>query len=149
MPQSTSTKGLPEPIFYADENFGSAFISSLRVNGNLQVRAARDFFAGQDDVIWIPAVASNGWTAITKDLLEDNLEEQVALMSCGAKVFMLIGRATDEERAILFLRKIKWVRKQIATRDEAFLGKIYMRGGATAVVTLTEFCSRSRRRWGR
>jgi hypothetical protein len=70
-------------------------------------------------------------------------------MSCGAKVFMLIGRATDEERALLFLQKIKWVRKQIATGDEAFLGKIYMRGGGTALLTLADFCSRSRRRWGR
>lgn len=67
MPRSTSTRRLPEPIFYADENFGQGFVSSLRVNGNLQVRAAKDFFPGQDDVLWIPAVASNGWTAITKD----------------------------------------------------------------------------------
>jgi hypothetical protein len=149
MPRSTSTRRLPEPIFYADENLGSAFVSGLRVNGNLQVRAAEDFFPGEDDVIWIPAVASNGWTAVTRDLLEDTFEEQVALMSCGAQVFILIGKATDEERATLFLRKIKWVRKQIAMRDEPFMGKIYMSGGTTAVVTLAEFCSRSRRRWGR
>jgi hypothetical protein len=150
MPRSTSTKRPPEPIFFVDENLGQGFVSSLRVNGNLQIRPALSLFpSGTPDVIWIPAVANNGWIAITRDLLDETPEEKVDIMRFGARVFILIGKGTDSERAALFLRKIKWVRKQIATRDEAFMGKIYMKGGATAVVTLTDFCSRSPRRWGR
>jgi len=148
MPRSTSTKEPPEPVFWVDENLGSPqFISSLRVGG-LQVTAG-GFPEGTDDVVWLPAIAQKGWIAITKDQLKEDLEEQVALVLHGAKVFVLIGDASHLELAALFLRKIKWVRKQIASRDEAFLGKIYVNSGETKVVTLIDLCSRSSRRWGR
>jgi hypothetical protein len=110
---------------------------------------AGEFPEGTEDVVWLPAIAQKGWIAITKDKLKEDLEEQVALVRHGAKVFVLIGDATHKELADLFLRKIKWVRKQIASHDEAFLGKIYVAGGAAKIVTLAELCSRSSRRWGR
>jgi len=147
MPQSTSTKGRPEPVFWVDENLGREFVSLLRLGG-LQVRF-EEFPKGTKDLVWIPALAEKGWIAITQDQLKADLEEQIAIARHGAKVFVLIGDASHRELAELFLRKLRWIKKQIASRDEAFLGKIYVNSGETQVVTLIELCSRSRRRWGR
>lgn len=148
MPRSTSTRGQPEPVFWVDACLGSPqFISPLRLSG-LQVRVG-GFPEGTEDVVWIPEVARNGWIAVTKDKLKEDLEEQIALVLHGARVFVLIGAASHRELADLFLRKIKWVKKQIAARDEAFLGKIYVKGGETTLVTLVEICARPSRRWGR
>lgn len=148
MPRST-TRGLPEPVFWADENIGTPdFVSTLRVEGRLRVEVDT-FPDGTHDTVWIPAVAANQWTAITQDHLKSDLEEQVALVLHGARVFVLIGNGRHKELAQLFLRKIKWVKRLIAASDEAFLGKIYVNGGKTAVVTLADLCSRSSRRWGR
>jgi hypothetical protein len=141
-------KGRPEPVFFVDENLGKQFISSLRIAG-LQVKAAADVCRGAKDVDWLPEIARNGWIAITQDQLNEDLEEQIAIALHGAKVFVLVGNASHRDLAALFLRRLKWVRKQIADRDEGFMGKIYVEGGATKIITLTELCSRSTRRWGR
>jgi PIN like domain len=147
-PRSTSAKGRPEPVFFVDENLGHQFISSLRIGG-LQVKAAAEVCRGAKDVDWLLEIARNGWIAITQDQLNQDLEEQIAIALYGAKVFVLVGNASHRDLADLFLQRIKWVRKQIAERDEAFMGKIYVKGGRTTVITLTELCSRSSRRWGR
>jgi hypothetical protein len=140
--------GPPEPVFWVDENLGSSeFISRLRLAG-LQVRA-KVFPEGTKDVVWIPQIAEYGWVAITKDKLKADLDEQIALVLSGARVFVLVGDASHEELANLFIRRIKWVRKVLESRDEAFLGKIYVKGGETAIVSLTDLCTRSSRRWGR
>ncbi len=83
---------------------------------------------GAKDVDWLPEIARNGWIAITQDQLNQDLEEQIAIALYGAKVFVLVGNASHRDLAALFLRRIKWVRKQIAERDEAFMGKIYVEG---------------------
>jgi len=148
MPRST-TKGQPEPVFWVDECIGTPqFVSTLRVKGGLRVEA-NVFPPGTPDTVWLPEVANNHWTAITQDQLKSDLEEQVALVLHGARVFVLIGQGQHQELADLFLRKIKWVKRLIAASNEAFLGKIYVNGGGTAIVTLADLCSRSSRRWGR
>lgn len=98
---------------------------------------------------WLPEVARNGWIAITQDQLNEDLEEQIAIALHGAKVFVLVGKASHRDLAVLFLQKLKWIRRQIEDRDEAFMGKIYVEGSRATVVTLTDLCSRSSRRWGR
>jgi PIN like domain len=147
MPQSTSTTALPEPVFWVDENLGHDFVSLLRVNG---LHVEYDVFPdGTEDVVWIPALAERGWVAITRDKLKADLEEQISIARFGTKVFVLIGSATHRELAEFFLRKLKWVKEQIATRDEAFLAKLYIAGGETKIVTLEDILSRSSRRWGK
>ena len=90
MPRST-TKGQPEPVFWVDECIGTPqFVSTLRVKGGLRVEA-NVFPPGTPDTVWLPEVANNHWTAITQDQLKSDLEEQVALVLHGARVFVLIG----------------------------------------------------------
>lgn len=146
-PQSPSI-GQPELVFFVDENLGHQFTSALRVGG-LKVKAASVLCPGAKDIEWIPEIARNGWIAITQDKLKENLEEQVAIAMCGAKVFVLIGDASHRDLAALFLRKIKWVRKQVVSHEEAFIGKIYVDGGSTKIITMADLCSRSKSRWGR
>jgi hypothetical protein len=144
------TKGQPpEPEFYVDENLGQIFVSALRVHGNLSVFWARDVFPSPrpEDVVWIPYVAERRWVVIGQDHL-DAVEEQAALVAHGASVFVLVGNAKHEALAALFLKKIKWVKKQLALHSEAFLAKIYLQGAATKVIPASDLLARCARRWG-
>lgn len=100
----TSTNGPPEPVFFIDESLGgSHFVSRLRL-ANLKVVSG--LFRGEEDIAWLAKVAQNGWVAVTKDKLRSDLEEQVALVQYGVKVFVLIGTATHQDLAEAFLAKI-------------------------------------------
>jgi hypothetical protein len=148
-PRSTSTrKQQREPVFWVDENLGSAeFVSRLRVNNLSVIHGA--FPDGTPDLEWIPRVAANRWVAITKDKLKADLEEQIALVRTGARVFVLVGDASHGELAELFISKLKWVKRMLSQNDGAFLGKIYVKNGETSIATATDLCDRSPRRWGR
>ena len=85
---------------------------------------------------------------MTKDHLRSDLAEQVASVLHGAKCFVLIGTGKHRDLADLFLRKIKWVRRIIAS-EHSFLEKIYVAGERTEVVTYSNLFPTSKRRWGR
>jgi hypothetical protein len=99
------------------------------------------------DVVWLPKVANRGWVAITQDHL-DGPEEQLALVQHGVKVFVLVGQVDHAALAALFLKNIKWVRKKIATHDEAFLAKIYCEGSSPKVIPASDLLARCSRRLG-
>jgi hypothetical protein len=80
------------------------------------------------------------------DQLREDPEELVALMVHGVKVFVLVGRASQEERVAMFLRKIRWIRRTIAETSEPFLARISMRTGDHHMTRLEDFLNREARR---
>ena len=132
MPRSISMKGQPEPSFYVDENLGRTFASLLRANGLRAQFALGIFEPGIADVVWLPYIANNGLTAITKDKL-DVPKEQAAVLEHGAKVFVLTGRAPMSEWAALFLKRQKRVRNLIASHGGAFVARIYLDEGVRII----------------
>ena len=147
MPRSTTKPQRPEPTFWVDECLGGGeFESTLRVGG-LRV-VVNKFPKGTIDTDWLQGVASRDWVAITSDRLKADLAEQVALVA-HARCFVMIGAGAHRDLANLFLRKIKWVRRVIESEEGAFLGKIYIAGERTEVVSFADLLPKSRRRWGR
>lgn len=119
----------------------------LRVNGGLKVEELASHLPPTvPDVVWLPFVAERGWVAITLDQLREDPEELVALMVHGVKVFVLVGKASQEERAAMFLRKIKWIRRTIATYPEPFMVRISMTTGDHHITRLTDFLNKEARR---
>jgi len=56
MPQSTSTAGLPEPVFWIDENLKGEFVSLLKLHG-LQVKVGV-FPPGTPDIVTLTDLCS-------------------------------------------------------------------------------------------
>lgn len=146
-PRSPKKERLPEPTFFVDQNLRGTFSVLLRLNGGLRVEElASHLPPTTPDVVWLPFVAEKGWVAITVDQLREDPEEMVALMVHGVKVFVLVGQATHEERAAMFLRKIKWVRATIAADSEPFMARISMATGDHRLTRLPDFLNKEARR---
>lgn len=149
MKPPSSTNEPRRLTFFADRNLGPVFISRLRIGG-LKVEACDDHFSPfAKDVEWIPVVAERGWVAITQDQLRERPEEQEALVLHGAKVFVLMGRATHETLAEIFLARQKSIQRLIETHDDAFLAKLYLRTGEIKVITASALYEKLARRWQR
>jgi hypothetical protein len=146
-PRSPKNERPPEPTFFVDQNLRGVFAVHLRVSGGLRVEElASHLPPTTPDVVWLPFVAEKGWIAITVDQLREDPEELVALMVHGVKVFVLVGKGSQEERAAMFLRKIKWIRRTIATCPEPFLVRISMATGDHHMTRLADFLNREARR---
>jgi hypothetical protein len=145
--RSPKNERLPEPTFFVDQNLRGTFTVHLRLHGGLKVEElASHLPPTTPDVEWLPFVAEKGWVAITMDQFREDPEELVALMVHGVKVFVLVGKASQEQRAIMFLRKIKWVRRTIATYSEPFMARISMATGEAHITRLPDFLDKEARR---
>lgn len=80
------------------------------------------------------------------DLFKDDPEEQLALVIHGVPVFVLVGQATQHQRADVFLRKIKWVRRTVAARTEPFMARISVATGNHTIASLNDLLDRYARR---
>ena len=80
------------------------------------------------------------------DLFRDDPEEQLALMVHGVPVFVLVGQATQNERADVFLKKIKWVRRTIVARTEPFMARISVATGNHTITSFEDLLNRYARR---
>lgn len=145
-PRSPTNERQHEPTFFVDENLCGLFAARLRVAGlkaeELHVHLPR----GTKDTVWLPYVGSRGWVAVTMDLLKEDPEEQLALMVHNVPVFVLVGKATQDERADVFLRKIKWVRRTLATRTEPFMARISVVSGHHSITSYEDLLNRYARR---
>jgi hypothetical protein len=136
----------PEPTFFVDQNLIGEFVAHLRVAG-LKVEQLQDHLAPTaPDVEWLRFVGARGWIAITMDQFRVDPEEQVALMVHGVKVFVIVGKGTHRQRADLFLKKLKWIRRTIAAYSDPFMARLSMATGAHTLTTLADFMNHQSRR---
>jgi PIN like domain len=145
-PRSPTNERLPEPTFFVDENLCGGFAARLRLAG-LRVEELREHLPrGTKDTEWLPYVGSRGWVAVTADLFRDDPEEQLALMVHGVPVFVLVGRATQDVRADVFIRKSKWIRRFLSTNTDPFMVRISATTGQHSVTSLEDLLNRYARR---
>ncbi len=146
MPRSPTNERRHEPTFFVDENLCGVFAARLRL-ARLKIEELHDHLSrGTKDTVWLPYVGEQGWVAITMDLLNEDPEEQLALMVHGVPVFVIVGKATHQERADLFLKKIKWIRRTIATRTEPYMAKLSMASGGHRIISYEDLLNRYSRR---
>lgn len=144
--RSPTNERPPEPTFFVDENLCGIFTARLRIAG-LRIEELPDHLPkGTKDTVWLPFVGNQGWIALTMDLLREDPEEQLALMIHGVPVFVLVGNATHQQRADVFLRKLKWVRRTIAEHAEPFMARISVVTGNHSIKSLEDLMDRYARR---
>jgi hypothetical protein len=145
-PRSHTNDPPPEPTFFVDENLCGSFAATLRRAGLQIEELHRHLPKGTKDTVWLPFVGSQGWIALTMDLFKGDPEEQLALVAHGVPVFVLVGKATHQQRAEAFIKKIKWVRQVIAARQEPFMVRLSVITGNYTVTSCEDLLNRYARR---
>jgi len=64
----------------------------------------------------------------------------------GVPVFVLVGKATQDVRAEIFIQKRKWIRRILATRTEPFMVRISVTTGQHSVTSFDDLLNRYARR---
>lgn len=104
----------------------------LREKG-LHVEIHDEHFA-QDvaDADWLPEVAARGWVILTADQnLRYNRLERDALLASRARVFVIVGKTTHQQRAEAVIRGRRRIERLLRSRGGGFIAKLYKDGRVT------------------
>ena len=114
-----------EPTYFIDRDLGLQFAVALKAAG-LRVERADDHFRNDTaDEVWLPVVASRGWLAVTRDArIRYSPLALTALMTSGARLFVIVGKLTAAEATKVFLDRRKTVESLASTEKAAFIAKI-------------------------
>jgi hypothetical protein len=114
-----------EPTYFIDRDLGLRFAEALKSAG-LRVERADDHFRNDTaDESWLPEVASRGWLAVTRDArIRYSPLALTALMTSGARLFVIVGKLTAAEAIKVFLDHRTQI--ELLARDEqaAFIAKV-------------------------
>ena len=101
------------------------FGTTLREAGLNVVLHDDHFDERTTDLEWIPAIAERGWVAITKD---DRIRyrplEKALVISSGARVLLLTGKADLREHAANVVRSIARVERFVARTPAPWFAKL-------------------------
>lgn len=132
-----------ENTYFIDRNLGHSFSDVLRSAG-LRVERADDHFPiDTPDDVWLAEVAHRGWLAVTRDArIRYSPLALAALMTSGARLFVIVGKLTAAESAEIFVRHRKKVERLADGQKCAFIAKV-RRDGVTTWLTQASWERRS------
>jgi hypothetical protein len=138
-----------EHTYFVDRNLGKSFSDALKSAG-LQVERADDHFPIDTlDDVWLPDVARKGWLAVTRDArIRYSPLALTALMTSGARLFVIVGKLTAAETAEVFLRRRRKIERLADAEKGAFIAKV-RRDGVTMWQSHTQWERGRARTWRR
>lgn len=131
--------GPREHTYFIDRNLGHSFSDALRSAG-LRVERADDHFPiDTPDDVWLSKVAGKGWLAVSRDArIRYSPLALAALMSSGARLFVIVGKLTAVESGQVFLRWREKIELLADNEEGAFIVKV-RRDGVTMWLTQTKW----------
>lgn len=114
-----------EIVYFTDRDLGHEFPATIGAAG-LQVERHDDHF-GQltTDSEWIAEIGRRGWVAVTRDKrIRYSPLALETLMTSGARLFVIVGRLTNEEAAGIFIQQLKKVENLLREESRPFIAKI-------------------------
>jgi hypothetical protein len=114
-----------EPTYFIDRDLGLRFAADLKTAG-VRVERADDHFKNDTaDEVWLPIVANKGWLAVTRDKrIRYSPLALAALMTSGARLFVIVGRLTAAEAARVFLDRRNRIEQLAHAEKAAFVAKV-------------------------
>ncbi len=111
----------------------------------MRVERADDHFRiDTADEAWLPVVASRGWLVVTRDKrMRYSPLALMALMTSGARLFVIVGKLTAAEALDVFRGHRKKVESLARTEKAAFIAKI-RRDGVHIWLRHVDWARRSR-----
>jgi len=77
------------------------------------------------DSEWIAEIGQRGWVAVTRDKRTRYTPLALeTLMTSGARLFIIVGRLTNEEAAETFVRQSKKAENLLRKESKPFIAKI-------------------------
>jgi hypothetical protein len=114
-----------ETVYFTDRDLGHQFPAMLRAAG-LRVERHDDHFDQlTPDSEWIAEIGRRGWVAVTRDKrIRYTPLALETLMTSGARLFVIVGRFTNEEAAETFVRQSKKAENLLRKESKPFIAKI-------------------------
>jgi hypothetical protein len=114
-----------ESVYFTDRDLGHEFPAMLRAAG-LRVERHDDHFDQlTPDSEWIAEIGRRGWVAVTRDKrIRYTPLALETLMTSGARLFVIVGRLTNEEAAETFVRQSKKAENLLRKESKPFIAKI-------------------------
>lgn len=123
----------PAPVFFVDRALGNRVFPDMLTEAGIAVERHADHFAPDaPDVDWIPAVAGQGWYALTQDKrILKNRAEREAVIASGLGFFYLTGaNASMHEVALNFVISHGAVLRFLTRTERPFIASLQRgRGG--------------------
>jgi hypothetical protein len=127
----SSTRALPEPVFFTDRDLGPSVAELLRAGG-LLVEAYHEHFRPDNvpDEEWLQFVGERGWVALTHNKrIRYEPDELDSLMTHGVKAFFVIGKGPHPALAAAILQNIHRIKRLLRKHREPFAAKVYQSEG--------------------
>lgn len=113
-------------VYFTDRDLGKRFPEILKSAG-IRVELHQDHFAPDTpDEIWLEAVGSRGWIALTHDRrIRYKPNERDAVMRHGVALLVIIGAAPFPELARAFVATVPGVERFLVRHKPPFIAKVY------------------------
>ncbi len=114
-----------EVVYFTDRDLGHRFPEKLRAAG-LRVERHDDHFDQlTPDSEWIAEIGRRGWVAVTRDKrIRYSPLAIETLMTSGARLFVIVGRLTNDEAADVFVKQGKRIERLLGKERRPFIGKV-------------------------
>lgn len=126
MKRRSSTKPLPDLVFFTDRDLGNIIPDALERAG-VQVERHDEHFGPRTlDVEWLAEVGRHGWIALTHNKeIRYNIQERDMVMRAGVPLFMLIGHHPHPVLAENLVNTLPRVRRFLDRTPRPFIARIY------------------------
>jgi len=122
----SSTKRLPDPIFFTDRDLGRIIPDALERAGVQVERHDAHFGPTTLDVKWLAEVGARGWIGLTHNKeIRYNLDERDMVMRAGVPLFMLIGHYRHEILARNLVHTLPRIFSFLGRYERPFIARVY------------------------
>jgi hypothetical protein len=130
--KSTTRSGTNSPLeslsfytFFLDRALESYELRGSLVRMGARVQMHRDHFKDdEDDVVWLPTIASRGWVILSKD--QYNHLERLAIKNAKGRAFLLVrGELNGAEQAAIICKALPEILRVLDLTTPPFIAKIY------------------------
>jgi hypothetical protein len=113
-------------VYFTDRDLGKRFPEILRSDGLTVERHADHFAPHAPDEVWLEAVGSCGWIALTHDRrIRYKPNERGAVMRHGVALLVIVGAASFPDLAHAFVTTLPSVERFLARHKSPFIAKVY------------------------
>lgn len=119
-------------VFFTDRDLGLQFPEILRRAGLTVERHADHFPHDCPDDVWLSAVGTRGWVALTHDSrIRYKPNELAAIIAHKAALLVIVGKAPYAELARSFIATLDPILRFLDANPPPVIGKVY-RGSTTS-----------------
>ena len=113
-------------VYFTDRDLGKRFPEILRSAGLTVERHGDHFAPDTADEVWLEAVGTRGWIALTHDRrIRYKPNERDAVMRHSVGLLVIVGTAPFPDLARAFMATLPRIERFLASHKPPFIAKVY------------------------